>query len=67
MIFSKLVLFSIIIYSVILILIIILKPKIFKFKNSKNPVNRALIVYLVIISAMVAYYFSLFNHVFKLY
>lgn len=67
MIFSKLVLLSILIYSVILILIIILKPKIFRFKNSKNPVNRALIVYLIIISAIVAYYFSLFNHVFKLY
>lgn len=67
MIFSKLVLLSILIYSIILILIIILKPKIFKFKNSKNPVNRALIVYLIIISAITAYYFSLFNHVFKIY
>lgn len=67
MIFSKLVLLSILIYSIILILIIIIKPKIFKFKNSKNPVNRALIVYLIIISAITAYYFSLFNHVFKIY
>ena len=67
MIFSKLILLSILIYSVILILIVILKPKIFKFKNSKNPVNRALIVYLIIIAAIVAYYFSLFNEVFKIY
>ena len=66
MIFSKRINSSLFIYIMIIIFILVLKPKIFRYKNSKNPINRALVVYLIIIYAIVAYYSSLFLNIFNL-
>ena len=66
MIFSKRINSSLFIYIMIIIFILVLKPKIFRYKNSKNPINRALVVYLIIIYAIVAYYTSLFLNIFNL-
>ena len=66
MIFSKRINSSLFIYIMIVIFILVLKPKIFRYKNSKNPINRALVVYLIIIYAIVAYYSSLFLNIFNI-
>jgi len=60
MIFNKNINYAIFIYIVVVIFILSVKPKILKLKRSKNPINRALVVYLMIIFAIVAFYISVF-------
>jgi len=60
MIFNKNINYAVFIYIIIVIFILSVKPKILKLKKSKNPINRALIVYLMIIFAIVAFYISVF-------
>ena len=63
MIFSKLLLTSIIIYLIILYLLAYIKPKLIDYKNSKNSISRALFVYLIVIVAIIGYYISLFMNI----
>tara|TARA_B100000780_G_scaffold150581_2_gene105185 strand:- start:217 stop:414 length:198 start_codon:yes stop_codon:yes gene_type:complete len=65
MIFNNNINYAVFFYIIVVIFILSVKPKILDLKKSKNPINRALVVYLMVVYAIASFYVSVFIHLKK--